>query len=71
MIELKTIKEIRAESVESAKAIIEEIRVTEEGKGNSLGSCSYTHKEKKSKGEIIDECWVVKITINQSTVWGE
>ena len=30
-----------------------------------------THKEKKSKGEIIDECWIVELNKTYDSIWGD
>ena len=37
--------------------------------GYRVLSCGYTHKEKKSKGEVIDSCEIVKCVMEYSTVW--
>ncbi len=40
-------------------------------KGYTIGTNGYTHKEKKSKGQVIDECWVVKIVKIFEPMWEE
>lgn len=64
---LKTTTELRADSEEEAKSIMEQYRKEAETKGYTLGAIGYTYKTKKS-GE---EAWVVKVVQNFSGVWDE
>lgn len=68
---LKQTDEIRANSEEEAKAIMEKFRKEAEEKEYIIGASGYTYKTKKSKGEIIDEAWVVKIVKQIAGVWDE
>lgn len=38
-------------------------------KGYILNSFAYTKKEKKAKGEIIDDCYLVKVVKVYGGVW--
>ena len=62
-------KEIKALSEQEAQEIMEKFRNEADEKGYSVASSGYTHKTKKSKGEIIDEAWVVKIKVVYASVW--
>lgn len=44
-----------------ARDAIEGFRAEAKQKGYSVKKASYEHKTKKSKGAIIDECWVVTV----------
>ena len=68
---LKQTDEIRANSEEEAKIIMENFRKEAEEKGYIIGASGYTYKTKKAKGEIIDEAWVVKIVKQLKGVWDE
>lgn len=68
---LKQEYEIRCESDVEAQQVIEQFKNEAENKGNTLIASSTTYKEKKSKGEIIDSAYVVKIKISLGTVWDE
>ena len=67
---LKETLELRADSEEEAKQIIEKYRQDANEKGYLIGAAGYTYKTKKAKGEIIDEAWVCKIVQQFSEVWG-
>ena len=69
MILLKLTKEIRAENETEAKNLMEQFRRDAAKDGYRVLSCGYTHKEKKSKGEVIDSCEIVKCVMEYSTVW--
>lgn len=66
---LKETIELRADSEEEAKQIIEKYRNDANEKGYILGAAGYTYKTKKIKGEIDDEAWVCKIVQQFSGVW--
>jgi len=66
---LKKTLEIRADSEEEAKQIIEKYRQDASEEGYLISAAGYTYKTKKSKGEIIDEAWVCKIIQQISEVW--
>lgn len=66
---LKETIELRADSEQEAKQLIEEYRTNASIKGYTLGAAGYTYKTKKSKGEIIDEAYVCKFVLIYSDVW--
>lgn len=68
---LKRTEEIRANSEEEAKTIMENCRKDAQEKGYTIGASGYTYKTKKAKGEIIDEAWIVKIVEQIAGVWDE
>lgn len=60
MKKLKETLEIRVDTEEEAKEVMEQFRYEAAAKGYIVGSCGYTKKEKKAKGDIIDEGFLVK-----------
>lgn len=66
---LKKTEEYRAETEREAKEYIEEVKEEGKTKGFYLSAYSITHKEKKAKGEVIDECFVVKLVKTYSPIW--
>ena len=66
---LKETIELRADSEEEAKRIIEEYKENSDKKGYMITAAGDTYKSKKSKGEIIDEAYVCKIVLQFSEVW--
>ncbi|MBO7712891.1 MAG: hypothetical protein J6S85_04940 [Methanobrevibacter sp.] len=69
MFKLKVTEEWRCEDKNEAEAFIRAQREDGKNNGYSVIKAGYTHKEKKAKGEIIDECEVVSITKQYTTVW--
>ena len=68
---LKQTIEIRTDSEEEAKDLIEKYRQEAPDKRYTIGAAGYTYKTKKSKGEIIDEAYVVKIIQIFGGLWEE
>lgn len=66
---LKITEEYRVDSEIEAKEVMEDFRAKAREEGYGLGACGYTHKEKKLKGEIIDEAWVVRVVKIFGGVW--
>ena len=66
---LKVTAEYRAESEEEAKQMNEDFKKESVEKGYILNSFAYTKKEKKAKGEIIDDCYLVKVVKVYGGVW--
>lgn len=58
---LKQTDEIRVESEVQAKNLIEEFKEKAREEGYEITSYTSTLKEKKSKGEVIDSFYIVKI----------
>ena len=58
---MKQTDEIRVDTYEEAKALIEKIKSEAREEGYDVISSAATLKEKKSKGEIIDSYYIVKI----------
>ena len=59
---LKKTEEYRVDSEIEAKEAMEKFRSEAAEKGYSVGSCGYTYKEKKAKGEIVEEYYKVTLT---------
>ena len=66
---LKVTEEYCADSEQEAREAIENFRKESLEKGYVLGACGFTYKDKKSRGEIIDEAWVVKVVKIYGKVW--
>lgn len=56
---------------EEAKQVIESYRQDAREKGFTVGFAGYTYKVKKSKGEIIGEIWLVRISQVFGDLWEE
>lgn len=66
---LKVTAEYRVESEEEAKQMNEDFKKEAKEQGYVLNSFAYTRKEKKSKGEIIDEGYLVKVVKVYGGFW--
>ena len=66
---LKVVEEYRAESEQEVKEMNEQFKTEVKSEGYILNSFSYTKKEKKSKGEIIDEGYLVKVAKIYGGFW--
>lgn len=67
---LKTVEEFRCETEDEAKAIINDMK-EKEINGYRLTAWDVKQKTKKSKGEIIDEAYLLKITKQYGEIWDE
>ena len=66
---LKVTEEYRVDSEQEAREAIENFRKESLEKGYVLGACGFTYKDKKSKGEIIDEGYLIKAVKVFSKFW--
>lgn len=66
---LKVTEEYRAESEQEVKDMNENFKKEAISQGFILNSFSYTKKEKKSKGEVIDDGYLVKVTKIYGGMW--
>ena len=66
---LKVTEEYCADSEQEAREAIENFRKESLEKGYVLGACGFTYKDKKSRGEIIGEAWVLKVVKIYGKVW--
>lgn len=60
---MKRTDEIRVNTEEEAKQLIESFKEKSKTEGFEITSYTTTLKEKKSKGEIIDSFYIVKIVM--------
>ena len=58
---LKQTTEYAVSTEEEAKELMEQFRTQAKQEGYQVISAGYTHKEKKSKGEVIDEGYLLKV----------
>lgn len=66
---LKETIELRADSEEEAKQVIESYREKATENGYTLIAAGYTYKSKKLRGEIIDEAYICKIVQQFGEIW--
>ena len=66
---LKITEEYRVENEEEAKVVMEKFRQDASVKGYSIGKMGYVHKDKKSKGEIIDSGELLHIVKVFDSFW--
>ena len=66
---LKVVEEYRAESEQEVKEMNERFKTEAKSEGYILNAFSYTKKEKKAKGEIVDEGYQVKVTKTYGGFW--
>lgn len=69
MLKLKVTEEWRCENREEAESFIKTQREGGREGGYDVLKAGYTHKEKKAKGEVIDECELVTITKQFFSIW--
>lgn len=70
MIRLETTEKYRVNSEEEAKAAMEYFREDAKKNGYLIKKSGYERKEKKAKGEIIDEGYLVSVVKVFDTFWG-
>ena len=66
---LKVVEEYRAESEQEVKEMNEQFKNEAKSEGYILNAFSYTKKEKKAKGEIIDDGYLVKVAKVYGGFW--
>lgn len=66
---LKVTEEYRAESEAEVKEMNEQLKEKAKAEGYVLNAFSYTKKEKKSKGEVIDDGYLVKVAKVYGGFW--
>lgn len=66
---LETTQKFRADSEIQAKDMIEAFRAEASMKGYVVKKAGYEYKNKKAKGEIIAEAWVVSVTQVFGGLW--
>ena len=70
MIRLETVEKYRVETEDEAKAVMEQFREDAKSKGYLVKKSGYEKKEKKAKGEIVDQGYLVSVTKVFDTFWG-
>ena len=68
---ISVVEQYRLDTEEEATHFIEECKEDAEKHGYTLKSYSSTKKEKKAKGEIIDEAVLVKLAKDYDTFWDQ
>ena len=66
---LKVIEEYRAESEQEVKEMNEQFKTEAKAEGYILNAFSYTKKEKKKSGDIIDDGYLVKVAKVYGGFW--
>ena len=70
MIRLEETIKYRVDTEEEAKLTMERLREDAHEHGYTISKCGYTKKEKKSKGEIVDEGYLLSCTKVYNSFWG-
>lgn len=68
MLKLEETLKFKADSETEAQELINDFRENQKI-GYLLKKSSYEYKTKKSKGEIIGECWVVTVVLVHADLW--
>ncbi len=68
---IKRTEEYVVDTEEQAIKAIQNFREDAAEHGHTVGASGYTYKTKKSKGEIIGEVYVVKVTRILGGVWDD
>ena len=66
---LKVTEEYRAESEQEVKEMDEQFKTEAKSNGYILNAFSYTKKEKKKSGEVIDDGYLVKVAKVYGGFW--
>ena len=66
---LKVVEEYRAESEQEVKEMNEQFKTEAKSEGYILNTFSYTKKEKKKSGDIIDDGYLVKVAKVYGGFW--
>ena len=66
---LKVVEEYRAESEQEVKEMNEQLKTEARAEGYILNAFSYTKREKKSKGNVIDDGYLVKVAKVYGGFW--
>lgn len=69
MLKLEVTEKWRVEDKNEAEAFIKTQRENGARDGYDVIKAGYVHKDKKAKGEIIDDCEVVTITKEYAGIW--
>lgn len=66
---LKVTEEYRVENELEAKTMMDKFREESNENGYSIGKMGYTHKEKKAKGEVIDQGELLQVVKVYDNFW--
>lgn len=66
---LKVTEEYRAESEQEVKEMNEQFKTQAKSEGYILNAFSYTKKEKKKSGDVIDDGYLVKVAKVYGGFW--
>ena len=69
MLRIENTTKYRCESENEAKEQMEAFRKEAAEKGYLIKKMGYEYKNKKAKGEIIDEAWVLSVTSVYANLW--
>lgn len=69
MIKLEQTTKYRCDTENEAKEQIENFRNEAKEKGYLIKKIGYEYKNKKAKGEIIDEAYVLSVTSTYADLW--
>lgn len=66
---IKTVETIRVESETEAQTLINKAKDDQQTGDYILKKAGYEYKVKKSKGDIIDDCYIVSLTKEFGGIW--
>jgi hypothetical protein len=66
---VSVVETYRVDTEDEVERFIEENKSKAKNEGYILKTCSYSLKEKKAKGEVIDSAFLVKITKDYNSFW--
>lgn len=66
---IKIAEQYKVDSEQEAKEAMERFRDEAAAKGYSIAKCGYTYKCKKSKGQIVEDCFLVDIVKDYGPIW--
>ena len=69
MVMLEKTTKYRCDSEQMAKEQMETFRQEAKEKGYLIKKMGYEYKEKKAKGEVIDQAWILSVTNVYANVW--
>lgn len=68
---IQTIEKIRVDNENQAQSLINEAKEKQPEGGYLLKKASYEYKVKKSKGDVVDDCYLVTLQKEFGGVWDD
>lgn len=68
---LQIVEKIRVDGENQAQSLIDEAKTKQPEENYLLKKASYEYKVKKSKGEVVDDCYIVTLQKEFGGVWDD